>query len=224
MQIHRNIEQGTDEWLELRRGILTASEVKNIITLSTKKPAANEKARALVYEMAAQTVSGFVELSYISDDMIRGTIDEVQAAIVYQENYDEIENVGFITNDKWSFTLGYSPDGLVGTKGSIEIKSRRQKFQLETIVSDEVPAEFMAQIQTGLLVSEREWCDFISYCAGMPMFVKRVYADPEYQKQILEAADYFYTQVRDFIYEYNIKSKKFIKTERLIQEDAEIIV
>jgi hypothetical protein len=32
MQIIRNIEQGSDEWLKLRLGVATASNFKNIIT------------------------------------------------------------------------------------------------------------------------------------------------------------------------------------------------
>jgi hypothetical protein len=41
-----------------------------------------------------------------------------------------------------------------------------------------VPAENMAQLQAGLLVSGREWIDYISYCGGMPLWVKRVEPDP----------------------------------------------
>jgi len=77
-------------------------------------------------------------------------------------------------------------DGLVGKDGLIEIKSRIQKHQIKTIIDDEVPLEYMLQIQTGLIVSERKWCDFISYSNGMPMFVKRVYPIVEMQNKILE--------------------------------------
>ena len=52
----------------------------------------------------------------------------------------------------------------MGDDGLIECKSRRQKFQVETISADQVPAEYMLQIQTGFLVSGRKWLDFISYC------------------------------------------------------------
>ena len=53
--------------------------------------------------------------------------------------------------------LGYSPDGLVGDDGLIEVKSRRAKKQLQTILSGQVPAENMPQLQAGLLVSGRSW-------------------------------------------------------------------
>jgi hypothetical protein len=82
-----------------------------------------------------------------------------------------------MVRDDWGFSLGYSPDGLVGDDGLIEVKCRRQKKHLQTILADEVPPENMAQLQCGLLVSGREWIDYVSYCGGMPMYVKRVYPD-----------------------------------------------
>ena len=41
-----------------------------------------------------------------------------------------------MTNDDHGVVIGYSPDGLVGDDGLIECKSRRQKYQIETILAD----------------------------------------------------------------------------------------
>jgi hypothetical protein len=49
----------------------------------------------------------------------------------------------------------------------------------------------MAQCQAGLLVSGRAWIDFISYCGGMPLFVKRVEPDEKWRKAIWEAVAAF---------------------------------
>ena len=73
--VHRDVEQGTDEWLALRCGLLTASEVHNIIT-PTGKPAKNEKMRSHAYDLLAQRITGYVDPRYISDDMLRGYDDE----------------------------------------------------------------------------------------------------------------------------------------------------
>ena len=48
---------------------------------------------------------------------------------------------GFIIRSDWGFSIGYSPDGLVGDDGLIEVKSRRAKRHLTTILDDEIPAE-----------------------------------------------------------------------------------
>ena len=185
--IHRDIAQGTEEWHQLRCGLLTASQM-NLILTPTLKVANNEKTRAHLYELLAQRITGYVEPVFESFDMLRGKMDEVNARGIYARTYGDVDEVGFIINDRWGFRLGYSPDGLVGADGLIEIKSRRQKYQVQTILVGEVPDEYMLQIQTGLLVSERKWCDFVTYCGGLPMFTVRVEPIREIQDAILAAA------------------------------------
>lgn len=218
---HRDLIQGTDEWLEQRCGLLTASEMKLILT-PTLKLASNDKERAHLYELLAQRITKYVEPRYISDDMLRGHDDEIEARDLYAKHFAPVEQVGFVTNSKWGFTIGYSPDGLVGDDGLIECKSRRQKFQIETIAADEVPAEFMLQLQTGLLVTERKWVDFISYSGGLPLFVKRVEADPEMQDAILRAATAFEERlaVKEGEYLASLATMpKAIPTERRVEQE-----
>ena len=216
--------QGSDEWLQARCGVLTASEMKLILT-PTLKPASNDKERAHLYELLAQRITGYVEPHYVGDDMLRGQSDEMDACIAYAKHYAGLQNVGFITNSKWGFTLGYSPDGLVGKDGLVECKSRRQKFQIETIISGEVPAEYMLQLQTGLLVSERSWIDFISYSGGLPMVVTRVYPDDAMQAAIIDAATAFEDRLQDkrgsFLRAVSAMDP-LINTERKIYEDISI--
>lgn len=76
--IYHDLVQGSDEWRAARCGLLTASEMHHIIT-PTMKPAKNEKMRAHAYELLAQRLTGYVEPSYISDDMLRGDDDEIDA-------------------------------------------------------------------------------------------------------------------------------------------------
>lgn len=233
MKIYENMEQGSEEWHKVRQGVLTASEMKLIIT-PTLKVAANKEKRTHVYEIAAQRITEYTEPKYFNSDMMRGHEDEIDAIEIYSENYAPVKTVGFITNDKYGFTLGFSPDGLVDEEtapadqddGFIEVKSRMQKHQLATIIADEVPAEYMLQIQTGMLVTERKWCDFISYCGGMPMKTLRVYADIDMQSAILKAAEQFENEVAGAIRDFEAKladdNERLIETER--REEMEIVV
>lgn len=220
---HKDLIQGSDEWLAARCGLLTASEVKLILT-PTLKVANNEKTRAHVWEIAAQRLTRYVEPAYISDDMLRGYEDEIRARDLYSSEYQPAGEAGFYTRDDWGFTLGYSPDGICGDDGLIEIKSRRQKFQVQTIADDEVPSEYMLQIQTGLLVSGRAWLDFVSYSGGLPMFVKRVLPDLEVQEAILSAALQFEAQVCDAMLRFSdhVEVNGFVPTERVIEEEMTI--
>ena len=225
---HPEVYQGSEEWAALRCGLLTASEMKLLFT-PTLKPAVNDKTRAHVYEIAAQRISQHVEPHYIGDDMLRGHEEEVEARILYAEKYAPVQECGFITNDRWGFTLGYSPDGLVGDDGLIEAKSRRQKFQIQTIVEHvwggtpaTIPDEFAIQIQTGLLVSEREWCDFLSYSNGLPMAAIRVYPNDELQKAILEAAERFEAQVEAKVKNYGLalaSGARLTPTKRRVEQE-----
>ncbi|OYY74024.1 MAG: YqaJ-like viral recombinase, partial [Sphingomonas sp. 28-62-20] len=205
-----------------RCGLLTASEMKLIIT-PTGKVANNDKTRAHAYELLAQRVTKFVEPQYISDDMLRGMDDEVRARQVYAEKYAPVTECGFITNNRWGFTIGYSPDGLIGDEGLIECKSRRAKYQVQTIIENvtggTIPDDYLMQCQTGLLVSEREWLDFISYSGGLPMAVIRVWPDDAIQGAIIEAAAAFEAKLAERLQIYSEVSAHLIPTERVIEQE-----
>ncbi len=218
---HRDLVQGSDEWHAARCGMLTASEMRLIIT-PTLKVASNEKERAHLFELLAQRVTGYVEPSYVSDDMLRGREDEIEARALYAERYAPVEECGFVVNDRWGFRIGYSPDGLVGSGGLIECKSRRQKYQVETIVSGAMPDDYMIQAQTGMLVAERQWLDFVSYSGGLPMATIRVYPDARIQEAILVAAESFEERLSVRLKQYRealTGKARLIPTERRVEQE-----
>lgn len=223
---HPHVHQGSEEWLAARCGLLTASEMKLIIT-PTLKMASNDKERAHLYELMAQRLTRYVEPQYISDDMLRGIEDEIKARALYADHFNPVEDGGFVTNDKWGFTIGYSPDGLVGATGLIEAKSRRQKYQVQTVIENvltgTIPADYVMQHQTGLMVADdREWIDFISYSGGFPMIVVRVWPDEVIQGAIQEAAEAFDHRLRAKLAEYHAgvaALPKLIETERTIEQE-----
>lgn len=224
------LEQGSDEWFAARCGILTASEMKHVLT-PTLKVANNDKTRQHVWELCAQRITGYVEPSYVSDDMLRGWEDEIEARIQYGEHYAAVEEIGFVTNDVLGFPLGYSPDGVVGNDGLIEVKSRRQKYQVQTIVEHmrgdvHVPEEYVLQLQTGLFVTDRKWCDFISYSAGLPMVTIRVERNDEVIDKIVAAAIDFESRIKVARDDWDAGTKpgsqlRLIPTER--KDDEEIV-
>lgn len=206
--------QGSEEWLEQRRGMVTASVVGQLITAKTIKPASNDYSRALTAQLVAERITGWTDPVYVSDDMLRGTEDEPRARGLYSEHYAPVTEVGFMVRDDWGFRIGYSPDGLVGDDGLIECKSRRAKKQLQTILADEVPAENMPQLQCGLLVSGREWIDYVSYCGGMPLYVKRVTPDQRWFDAILTAVALFEDVAAEMVAAYQQATAGLPLTER----------
>jgi hypothetical protein len=219
LTIHPDLIQGSDEWLDQRRGIITASVVGKLITPKTIRPADNPESRSLTTLLAAERITGWTEPTYISDDMLRGLDDEPRAREKYAKHYAPVTEAGFITEDRWGFKIGYSPDGLVGDDGLIEVKSRRAKIQLATILADEVPLENMAQLQCGLLVTGRQWIDYVSYSGGMPMYVNRIEPQQEWFAAILEAVYAFEENVADMIRVYEDAITGLHPTERTIEQE-----
>lgn len=191
LKIYEELIQGGPEWLAARCGIVTASVMGQLITPATVNVAKNDYSRGLTATLVAERITGHVEPIHPNRDMERGTLSEPYARDIYSENYAPATEVGFMVRDFGGYRIGFSPDGLVNDDGLIEVKSPRQKKHLTTLLADEVPVEYMAQCQTGLLVSGREWIDFISYNGGMPLFVKRVLPDPKWQQAITGAVELF---------------------------------
>lgn len=220
--IHRELLQGSDEWLAARRGILTASELKLIVT-PTFRASTSATRRAHLFDLVAQRITGHVEPRFITDDMLRGMNDEGEARALYERHHGQVEQVGFITrafdHGGARFTLGYSPDGLIGDDGAIEIKSRRAKFQIETILGGEMPEDYAVQVQAGLLISGREWCDFISYSGGLPLFVQRVERDPRCSAAILDACAAAEEDMARMAEDFARLARGMVPTERKIERE-----
>lgn len=218
LRILENLEQRSPEWHDQRRGMVTASAVGQLVTAKTLKPASNDYSRGLTAILAAERINGFTDPTYVNADMWRGIDDEPRAVEAYEKRFGvHVDACGFMVRDDWGFELGYSPDGLVGADGLIECKSRRPKAQLQTVLADSVPLENMAQLQAGLLVSGREWIDYVSYCGGMPIYVKRVKPDPRWQEAIVEAVRAFEANVREMRALYAEATEGLPLTERVVE-------
>lgn len=221
LTIHDDVEQRTPEWFEQRRGMVTASVVGKLVTAKTIKVATNDESRGLCAQLTAERVNGWSDdPSFTSADMERGIDHEPIALAKYAETTDaKVETVGFMVRDDWGYSIGYSPDGLVGDDGLVEVKCPRAKGHLTTIVMGVVPAHHMAQLQCGLLVSGRKWIDFVSFCAGMPLFIKRVHPDPRWHEAIVAAVAAFETASADLASTFFAASDGLPATERIIAND-----
>lgn len=220
---HHDIEQGTDEWHTLRRGKITASAVSPLIT-GTGKPANNDTSRAQLLQLLAERITGESDASFYNDDMARGHLLEPLARDLYAKHYSPVIECGFITRPFDSgLVLGYSPDGLVGNDGLIEIKSPRQKNHLKAMLADEVPAKYVPQIQLGLAVTGRDWSDFISYAPGLPLFVHRCQRDEAVIAQLIAAAEVAELELQRLMAVYTEAAGRYPATEP-IQPEQEIVI
>jgi len=192
LTIYDELEQGSDEWLAARCGLLTASTIGKLLTPAGKL-ADNDTSRGVIETLVAERITGHVEYVHPTFEMQRGSLDESYARDIYQEQFPlrQVKEVGFATNEFGGHVLGASPDGLVGAMGGLEIKSPKPKTHLRTILNDDVPKEHLPQIHTNMLVLDRDWWDFESYCGGWPIYVHRVHRDPKWDALLTDALHMF---------------------------------
>jgi len=192
MKIH-NVEQGTPEWLALRLSIPTASMFGKIITPTGKL---STSASGYMMQLAGEWVAGAPEESFTNADMQRGTEQEAEARNYYQFFADvEVVQVGFITSDDG--LIGCSPDGLVGDSGGLEIKCPKMNGHTETLLKQSHPTKYIPQIQGCMMLTDREWWDFVSYHQKIEPLIVRVTRDDEYIKKMQIALDNFNDKLKE---------------------------
>lgn len=168
--------QYSPEWWNARRGLPTASNFGRIITPA--RGDYSKQAEGYIYELIASLYDpnyGVVE-DYQSAAMRNGTILEPEARRFYQFSRGvRVQEVGLCVTDCGRFAG--SPDGLCGDDGCLEIKSPLHKTQVEYLLRGELPTEYRAQVHGHLIVTGRDWCDFLSYAQGLPELLVRVTPD-----------------------------------------------
>ena len=165
-----DIEQNSEEWLELRLGKFTASSFADLFM--KKDTATYEKAiLRVVFERLTGESPEFFESEY----MKRGHEIESLARQEYEETrFEDVQPGGFFVLNEY---VGASPDGLIGDDGLLEIKSPAFNTMIKYLQARTLPIQYKWQVQGQLLVTGRKWCDFMAYHPKLPVFITRVYPD-----------------------------------------------
>lgn len=176
IEIFDGIEQGTPEWHACRLGIPTASMFATVMAKGEGKTR-----REYMLRLLGERLTGESSETYSNGHMDRGKAMEDEAREMYEFMKDvECRRVGFIRNGG----KGCSPDSLIGEDGGCEIKTKLPHLQLDVLLRDRLPPAHVAQCQGFLWVAEREWVDLVSYWPRLPLFVKRVFRDEDYIKNL----------------------------------------
>jgi len=192
------MQQGNADWFAERIGSIGGSSIASVVAKGEGKTRKN-----LMYRLAGEILSDVKYEGFKNEHMDRGIEQESDARKRYElVTGNEVVQVGLI---KQTDHKHESPDGLVGEDGKIEIKCVIPSVHIETIISDRIPSCYIKQIQWGLFICERKWCDFISYSPlvkSIPMWIKRAHRDETLIKQLDEGADKFIKEmleIRDTI-------------------------
>lgn len=186
MRIVDDIEQGSDQWKLDRLGKVTASPVKNVLSKG-RGSAPSKMAETYMMELIAEILTGELKPFFENDAMRWGTETEPQARDMYsvKNNFVAVREVAYVEHNEF---ILISPDGLVGDDGLLEIKCPNTTTQLKRALSDDYSADYKEQIQMQLWVTEREWCDFVSFDPRLECSAgylqQRVFRDEEYIKEM----------------------------------------
>lgn len=188
MKAH-DLEQNSNAWHELRRGIPTASMFSNIITTKGERSKSitdciNEKAANVIAGETLETWQGnqWTERGHELED------DAVSHYSFIYDNYD-VQKVGFVTND--DNTAGCSPDRLINDDGLLEIKCPMPKIHMAYLRANKLPTAYFQQVHGQMLITGRKWCDFMSYHPKLPALIIRVERDDEFCEKLSEQIKYF---------------------------------
>jgi len=188
-------EQGTDQWLRIRAGKLTASKIGKVIT-STGKASAGKARQEHAERLAAERVAGKNTEQFVSWQMREGIEKEPEARKRYGFEQDQaVAQCGFIVPHEGA-QYGYSPDGICADR-LIEIKCIQPLSYSRALESAKLPADYMLQIQFGMWITGMEACDFIWYATdGDQRPIYRLYtADSELHSQFAEHVPAFIAEV-----------------------------
>ena len=151
-------------------------------------------------KLCAERLTGCREESYSNANMEHGTETEPLARQYYEMANDcKVDEVGFVMRDE---DVGASPDGLVGEDGIIEVKCPLSSTHIETILSNKMPTLHIPQVQGLLWVTERLWCDFISFdpkVLSRPMFCVRIERDADYIINLSAQVSVFVKELKEMI-------------------------
>lgn len=159
--IFHDVPQNSPEWDALRIGKVTASKFGVIMANDGK--AFGEPAKRYALQIALEMVRGCkAEFSFSNDHMERGHEQEPIARMLYeQENFTDVTNGGFFDCGMY----GDSPDGLVGTDGTVEIKAVIAPTHWDNIRRGSFDPSYRWQLIGHLDCTGRDWCDFNSFCS-----------------------------------------------------------
>jgi putative phage-type endonuclease len=199
VNIIKEIEQGSDEWLSLRLGKVTASRMKDVLSKG-RGTAPSKTAETYMMELLAERLTGESKPFFENDAMKWGTETEPQARFMYElKSENKVEEVAFIELDE---SIGVSPDGLIGDDGMIEIKCPTTITQIKRALTDNYSKDYYEQIQMQLWVAERQWCDFLSFDPRLDVdagyLLQRVERDEDFIADMKEKTALFIIKMNGF--------------------------
>lgn len=169
--------QGSDAWLQARKGRITGSCFK---TARDRLKNGAPSAKAILYarNVARERFGGKAEMVFQNKAMQFGTEQEPFAIRAYETTTGYVTaEAGFAATDCGMF--GLSVDRLVGDDGVVEVKTMVGSDNLFNTVIEEDYSEYLDQCLGYLLFLGREWVDLVLWtpdleAQGLGLVIHRI--------------------------------------------------
>jgi hypothetical protein len=184
-----DVEQGSPEWFEARRGIPSASQFSSIM-------AQGEGLTRLEYlrRLAGEIITGRVaEQTFKSAAMERGKEMEPEAREDFERRHEVvIQRVGLGINFSGLKRCCASPDGLIGFDSGLETKTMRPDKMIPLLERGAAMLpEHRAQVFGNMMVFERDKWILKIYYPGMPKYEVEVGRDEKYIRELHNQIEIF---------------------------------
>jgi len=175
------MEQGSQEWMAIRLGKVTASRVADVMAKTKSGPSASRT--NYMAQLLCERLTGNPTECFTNAAMAHGTATEPEARLAYSFHHDaDVTEIAFVDHPTIAMA-GASPDGLIGNDGLLEIKCPNTATHLDTLASGKPAGKYVTQMQWQMACTGRQWCDFASYDPRLPehlrLFVTRIPRDGE---------------------------------------------
>lgn len=200
MTIIHNFEQQTPEWFAARRGKMTASHAQAI---GNVWKGLETYARKIV----AEQFSSWEREQFSNEHTDRGNELEPIAIDMYElETGSKVEKIGFYEYNEY---VGCSPDGIVWDKGLVEVKSLEDTKHFNLIIdgADAIDSGHIWQMQMQMLVTGREWCDYVAYNPNYKksLCIFRIFPDLEMFEKLKKWFEVWQVMIERLKLNYNSK-------------------
>lgn len=156
--------QGSPEWLAIKAGKISGSRFAAVMALHKRTGKPNKPRLDLIADLRREIETGVLTSIEPNEAMAHGKRCEPLACALYAWiNEVDVRHEAWIPHPEIGY-IGFSPDGLIGDDGMMEIKCPfLEGRHLRTVESGKCPDDYMPQVQGGLWVTGRKWCDFVSF-------------------------------------------------------------
>lgn len=187
-----DIQQGSELWLQLRKGKFTASNFGDLFAKETTATYQNA-----IYKVVFELLTNESPESFSNDYMVRGNELESEAREVYEfETCNKVKNGGFMLYNNF---VGASADGIINDKKGLEIKCPKYSTMINYLLKKELPSQYFWQVYGQMMVYDFDAVDFFAYHPKLKPLIVTVQRNEDILKELKEKLEICINSVQTII-------------------------